>query len=73
MESIHKNIVDNAVPPLKAIAETDGNHKLVVFASWLIIGLLVGSLTTTLISNTIKLRKHLAQQKECKENEDASK
>ena len=66
METLHKNILDNTVPTLKTVSENGRNHTAFVIASYVIIGLLVGSLPTTLIANTIKLRKHIKQQKDAK-------
>lgn len=68
MESIHKNIINNTVPPLKALDENSSNHPLMIFISYCLVGLLLGSMTTQLVINTMKLNKHLAEQKTLKAN-----
>ena len=63
MESLYKNIINNTAPPMKALDEDNGNHIFMVCTSYLIIGLLIGMLSTSLIANSLKLKKHIAEQK----------
>jgi len=63
-ESLHKNIANNYVPPMKAISENGHNHNWIQASAYILLGLTAGALLTTLAVNIINIRKHIKESKE---------
>lgn len=56
-ESVFKNMSSNLVPPLKSVKETNDNTHWFAIASFILLGLLTGSLVSTIIYNTLEYKK----------------
>ena len=68
MESLHKNIANNYIPPMKAVSENGKNHSMMQAMAYILLGLTAGMLITTLAVNIISIRKHIKETKNCNTN-----
>lgn len=57
MESISKSIVNNFVPPLKALNETNDNTHWILIGAVILVGALVGALATSIYVDIVDIKK----------------
>lgn len=55
--SLEKQIVNNFVPPMNALSEKNDNTHWFSIASFILLGLMIGALSTTIYINHLEIKK----------------